>query len=206
MLAWRWTPFMGEPGWQVGGALGVPGGPCGTVVGHSRHRRARQPDVPSFVLAKAELRVGLLTRLDPLTSLPPPLPLPQESVSPSNKACSWPVKPGQGYSTSAEYLQLTTCCRSQPIPAPAGSRHGRAWPLFTAGELGVKSSPQDSQLSVCRKLASGVSFSVISSNHVLIQTHSSLLGLMPQNPSWVEWVLPFQIPGTSHFNLSFPGP
>ena len=72
-------------------------------------------------------------------------------MSPSNKAWLSACEAGQGYSTSAEYLQLTTCCHSQPIPAPGVPP---AWPglaSFTAEELGLKSPAQDSQLSVSEK-------------------------------------------------------
>lgn len=140
-------PLMGEPGWQVGGAL-KRRGPCKAVV--TAARRARQPDVPSFVLRKQSS--GWSTDAFQIHSPPCLLPfLPQESVSPSNKAWLLACEAGQGYSTSAEYLQLTTCCRSQPIPAPAVPP---AWPglaSFTAEELGVKSpGPGLTAVSLCR--------------------------------------------------------
>lgn len=126
-------------------------------------------------------------------------------MSPSNKAWLSACEAGQGYSTSAEYLQLTTCCHSQPIPAPGVPP---AWPglaSFTAEELGLKSPAQDSQLSVCRARPQAFP-SLLPSNHVLIQTHSSLLGLSASKPKLGGVGGSFLDSWDQSFNLRFPCP
>ena len=103
---------------------------------------------------------------------------------------------GQDYSTPAEYLQLVTC--SQPVPAPAVAWRGRAWPRSQLRSWGVSPPGQDSQQSVCRARPQA--------NHVLIQTHPSLLGLSSSKPKPGGVGGSFSDFWDQSFNLSFPCP
>ena len=103
---------------------------------------------------------------------------------------------GQDYSTPAEYLQLVTC--SQPVPAPAVAWRGRAWPRSQLRSWGVSPPGQDSQQPVCRARPQA--------NHVLIQTHPSLLGLSSSKPKPGGVGGSFSDFWDQSFNLSFPCP
>lgn len=205
MLAWRWTTIHGRAwlvgGWCPGGAMRAPW--------HSRP--SQLPTGPGSQMCrglscKSEAQGGS-TDVSRSTHLPASFPsFCRNLCLPVTRPGSWPVKLDRAIPHLLNICSLP--CVVVLCPAQPRTTGPPAWPRlasFTAEELGVKSPDQDSQLSVCRARPQ-VFPSLLPSNHVLIQTLSSLLGLSASKPKPSGVGGSFSDSWDQSFNLSFPCP